>query len=253
MRKYLSLLLAASLVACSKETPKEVEVTFNLGVQSGPMTRAGNEGVYEALSITAPPAPFYLDARSTEDNSLSYSMVTGEPLTMTVGEYEVTGAGYGPTIEKANNGTLYYWPYWEVDEMVDVSVDATEYTVQANFKCFALVFDRSEVARVELFVPSRGCVDLRMNGSDDYWVLYATPDEGFEWSSSNSLHLYVHPVDELHYQMRAFYIGNVTGGQSHDDYVNATFGYWYKLSPCEVTETSGAMWISFPEWQEGSF
>ena len=124
MRKYLSLLLAASLVACSKETPKEVEVTFNLGVQSGPMTRAGNEGVYEALSITAPPAPFYLDARSTEDNSLSYSMVTGEPLTMTVGEYEVWGSGYGNTIEKANNGTLYYWPYWEVDEMVDVSVDA---------------------------------------------------------------------------------------------------------------------------------
>lgn len=251
MRNYTLLLLAVLSVSCAKAV-REVEVTFGLGVSSGPLVRS-DDGVYSALSATAPVGPFSLVARSEDNELRSYSVTTGVPLTMAVGGYEVTGSGSGETVCSVRSGRLCSSPSWTVDESVEVGTESSEYSVTASYSCFALVFDRSEVDRVETLDSSGAVVELEMPGDAGHWVLYARTDGAGVWTRNSPLYVYVYPEDEVYGEVRMYMVGNVQGGTSGSDYLNAEYGRWYRLSPGRVEVTSGSMGVNFPEWTEGSY
>ena len=248
MRKYLSLLLAAVLVACAKENPKEVEVTFNLGVQSGPMTRAGNDGIYSAISATLPSGPFSLSAKSTENALRTYDITTGVPLTMAVGGYDVTGSWAGQAISQVYQGFLYPEPTWSVSKTVTVSQDGAELSVPASWTCPALVFDLSEVSKV-VFRGKGGDVTITsFPGTDDYGIVY--PKSTGTWANGDYyLTVTVYSKDEVYGEPRIYKVENLLPDVG---YTYVQDGYWYLLSPGKVDVVSGSMGVVFPDWKEGS-
>ena len=248
MRKYLSLLLAALSVACAKETPREVDVVFNLGVTSGPITRAGNDGIYSAISATLPGGPFTLSAQSTDNALRSYSITTGVPLTMAVGGYDVTGSWTGRALSQIYRGVLYSEPTWSASKTVTVSEDGAELSVPASWTCPAFVFDLSEVSKV-VFRGNGGEVTLTsFPGTEDYGIVYPKPD-GIWGLGDYYLTVTVYSKDEIYGEPRIY---KVETSSPNIDYTDVQNGYWYLLSPGKVEVVSGSMGVVFPEWKEGA-
>lgn len=252
MRKMLCLFASviAATVACSKQDAspaEEVEVTFNLGVVSGPITRAGNEGVYESISSTAPSGPFSLSAQSVENSLRSYDITTGVPLSMAVGGYDVTGAWKGRALSQIYRGVLYSEPTWSASKTVTISESGAELSIPAAWTCPALVFDLSEVSKV-VFRGASGEVTLTsFPGTEDYGVVYPKPDGA--WGLGDYyLTVTVYPTDEIYGEPRIY---KVETSSPDLDYTYVQNGYWYLLSPGKVEVVSGSMGLMFPEWSEG--
>ncbi len=247
MRKYLSLLLAALSVACAKETPREVDVVFNLGVTSGPITRAGNDGIYSAISATLPGGPFTLSAQSTDNALRSYDITTGVPISMAVGGYDVTGAWNGRALSQIYRGVLYSEPTWSASKTVTISEDGAELSVPASWTCPALVFDLSEVSKV-VFRGASGEVTLTsFPGTSEYGVVYPKPD-GIWGLGDYYLTVTVYPTDEIYGEPRIY---KVETSSPDLEYTYVQAGYWYLLSPGKVEVVSGSMGVVFPDWKEG--
>lgn len=245
MRKYLSLLLAALSVACAKETQREAEVVFSLGVPSGQITRATTDGIAAALSACTPAGPFSLSAKSQTNELRTYAVTTGEALTMAVDSYAVTGSGEGRFLSNITLGVASTSPAWAVNATVSVDGDG-ELSVPANYTCLALVFDKAKTEKITLGGASSDVAVSAMGGNDEYGVVFVKYSSS-SWYRDRPLWVYVFPTDKV-YGDTAIY--KFVSGNS-DGFINARYGYWYLLQPGEVDVASGQFGIEFPAWKEG--
>lgn len=249
--KKAALFIVASAILFSCAKPEElVSVRFNLGVESGPITRAMPDGLSDALDATLPSGPFSLKAQSTDNDLRSYSVTTGVPITMAVGGYSVTGSGVGSSISEITNGTLYSSPTWSLSSEVTVTQNTTDFSLSASYTCPAFVFDLSEVDYVE-FANGANIVKITsFPGTEDFGVVY--PKNGStSWISSKSLWLYVYPVDKVNGETALYKIISPSSSAS-GDFTQVRNGYWYKFSPGKVDVVSGSINMGFNEWQEGN-
>ena len=234
VRFNLLLLTVLALSACSKGE-EYVTVRFDLGVESGPITRTMPDGLSDALEATQPSGPFSLKAQSTDNDLRSYS---------------VTGSGVGGSISEITNGTLYSSPSWSLSSEVTVTQNSTDFSLSASYTCPAFVFDLSEVDYVE-FANSANIVKITsFPGTEDFGVVY--PKNGStSWISSKSLWLYVYPVDKVNGETALYKIISPSSSAS-SEFTQVRNGYWYKFSPGKVDVVSGSLNMGFNEWQEGN-
>lgn len=249
MNKFFFTLLAgaALLSSCSKHE-EMVSVRFDIGVSSGPITRAMPDGLSEALSATAPSGPFSLSAKSTDNDLRSYSVTTGVPLTMAVGGYAVTGSGVGGFISKVTGGNIYSSPSWAVSKSVTVTESSTEFSLDASYSCPALVFDLSEVDYVEFSNGADIFTLTSFPGTEGFGVVYPKPETS--WISSKPLWVYVYPKDKVNGETALYKVISPTTNASAE-LLQVRNGYWYKLSPGKVEVVSGSLGLTFPEWMDG--
>ncbi len=245
--RFTLLLLSVLILSCAKGETL-VSVRFDVGVESGPITRAMPDGLSEALSATAPSGPYSLTAQSTENSLRSYSVTTGVDVTMAVGPYDVTGKWSGSAISKITGGYLYPSPSWSVSEGVTVTESSTEFSVAAQYTCPAFVFDLSEVDYVEFANGADIVTVTSFPGTDAYGVVYPKPDQ--YWIASKPLWVYVYPKDKVNGETVIYKV--ITPSANADaELTQVRNGYWYLLSPGKVDVVSGSLGVSFPEWMEG--
>lgn len=244
--KFTLLLLSALILSCSKGETL-VSVRFDVGVESGPITRAMPDGLPDALSATNPSGPFSLTAQSTDNDLRSYSITSGVSLAMATGGYSVTGNGNGVLISKISSGNLYSSPSWSVSQDVTVTESSTEFSVAAQYTCPAFVFDLSEVDYVEFANGADIVTVTSFPGTDAYGVVYPKPDQ--YWLPSKPLWVYVYPKDKVNGETVIYKV--ITPSANADaDLTQVRNGYWYLLSPGKVDVVSGSLGVTFPEWME---
>lgn len=251
MNKLILSLAAALVVAsCSKPVDEFVSVRFDLGVESGPITRVMPDGLSDAFAATQPSGPFSLKAQSTDNDLRYYSVTTGVALTMAVGGYAVTGSGVGSSISEITNGTLYSSPTWSVSSEVTVTQNATDFSLSASYTCPAFVFDLSEVDYVEFANGANIVKVISFPGTDEFGVVY--PKNGStSWIANKPLWLYVYPVDKVNGETALYKIISPSSSAS-GEFTQVRPGYWYKFSPGKVDVVSGSLGIGFNEWMEGN-
>lgn len=239
--------LIALALSCSNPCDF-VSVCFNVGVESGPITRAMPDGLSDALSETSPTGPFSLTAQSTENSLRSYSVTSGVPETIAVGRYSLTGKGVGGFISKITGGNLYSSPTWSVSEDVTVTESSTEFSLTALYTCPAFVFDLSEVDYVEFSNGADIFTLTSFPGTDEYGVVYPKPDQ--YWLPSKPLWVYVYPKDKVNGETSLYKVITPSSG-ADAELTQVRNGYWYKFSPGKVDVVSGSIGVSFPEWLDG--
>lgn len=244
--RFTLLLLSALILSCSKGETL-VSVRFDLGVESGPITRAMPDGLTDALSATAPAGPFSLSAQSNENSLRSYAVTTGIQIQMAVGGYTLSGKGTGGLLSKISSGNLYSSPSWSVSEDVTVTESSTEFSLSASYTCPAFVFDLSEVDYVEFSNGADIYALTSFPGTDSFGVVYPKPDQF--WIASKPLWMYVYPKDKVNCETALYKI--ITPSANADaELTQVRNGYWYKFSPGKVDVVSGSMGITFSQWME---
>lgn len=247
MRKIIkSCALIALALSCSKQDVS-VSVCFNVGVESGPITRTMPDGLSDAISATSPSGPFSLTAKSTDNELRSYSVTSGVPATIATGRYSVTGAGSGVLISKITGGNLYSSPSWAVSDDVTVTESSTEFSLVASYTCPAFVFDLAEVDYVEFLNGADIFTLTSFPGTGAYGVVYPKPDQ--YWIPSKPLWIYVYPKDKVNGETALYKVITPSTG-ADAELTQVRSGYWYKFSPGKVDVVSGSMGITFAQWME---
>ena len=239
--------LSALVVACSKQD-KIVEVSFSVGVDSGPMTRAFSEAFADALSQAVPPGPFSLKAQSKTNEMRSYSVTTGDTIQMAVDSYAVTGSGKGDVVAEITAGEILSYPAWSVNSDVTVGDNGGTYSVPASYTCVAIAVDKTKVEKIEMNNGANTVTVTDFGGNDDAGVVFIKCTG--TWTSSKALWVYVYPIDKVNCETALYKL--ISTPTAVDGYVRVQNGYWYALTPGNVDVASGSMGVTFNSWNEGT-
>lgn len=243
-------MLALSLASCTKPSERTATVRFRVGVESGviPSIRSFSSSLSDAFASSAPSGPFKLEAVSSDNPIRSYSVTTGEAVTMAVGPYTVTGSGKGNEVAPVRNGVVTDSPAWSLSASVDVSDAVGEYSLPASYRSIALAFDLSEVSKVVFHNGSQDTEVKSFPGNGEVGVLYASNTPGMMWMPAVPLSVTVYPVDSA---LGEPVLYNLIGVNLPEDGIFVEYGKWYRLSPGRVSVVSGTMGVGFPEWEAG--
>lgn len=248
MRNKTTILALAVLLAvgCAKENPTagEASVTFLVGIQSGEMP---TKGVAEVLAGIVPSGSLQLTIRSTTNSQRVYQVTAGQPATIAIDTYQVTGQ-YTPAAPFiCTRGQIYAEPRFSVSTSVAVDGNEDAIAVPVVWDCFAVVRDCSRVASIQATNANASFEELTAwAGNDDYKVAFVTCTSG--WDANYALRLLVTPVDGVNYQPTTFRLVTTPVAGS----ISVRNGYWYEFSPEGVATRSGSLGLTFPEWTEGN-
>lgn len=229
-----------ALLVCGCATEKEEQYQEIRLMVSGVI---GTKSAGDAVNALAPTGAATLRLQGVDVATRVYDVAAGESVRVPLGVYRVSGA-YVPTeVGRACYSSLYYEPSYVVSGDIVVQSGVGEYSVGAEYDCFAVVVDYSDVASVQ-----------HSNNGSDFTVFTTLKREGdygvvFMQSQSASLawHLRVYPQDEAGREMRQYVLAR-SGGSGR---VAVEDGKWYLLTTREVDKEDGIIDVILPSWQQG--
>ena len=238
MRKLL--LLIPLIVACTRMPSTEmVEVTFRL--QNG--TKSFPNAIVETLPLTM---ELTLTNVKTTERVTAY---TGEPITLPVGEYAVSGY-FHPTKVQNVVGTgifLSYQPSIYIDQNVDINNGETSYILDASFRSWVLAAETGEVSKWTMIMDYKETPVEFLIDNTTMWI-FCTGD-----ASARFITTKVYPSDEEHYSTTTFNISTNAAYALNNGGYFVEPGKWYWLHPEEATTSSATMGLRYPNWSEGSW
>ena len=210
------------LVACVGEVPAPMqEITINVGFNG---SKAG--GASDVLAQTLPSG--IADLRLVSE-ALGVDVVLqgGESMSVPVGEYSISGS-YVPASVSCGGIDLAGEPSYDVDATVVVRSGVSQYVVDAEWSCWALVMD-GHAANGYLC----NGVPMSLEGPvGGFYVAYVL--DGGDWT------LTVMPADEDVFGITEI---EVTGNEMQA-------GSWYEFRAGRLWQGSG-MTVEYPGWTEG--
>lgn len=240
-RTILALLALGAVVAsaCTKSLDDNfVTITLQLGTESGYFP---TKGIVEEIEATLP-----AQMQITLTNRVSgeaYTAATGLPVRVPVGSYTAVGRTT-PTIRQTIYGDTHYAtaePLVVVDEVLEVVADKTAYSVTGQYRCFALVANRSEVSGWKVKAEGEWGILERTTATDVMWT-YIVGD----YDADHPLRTMAILGDgsALDY---TFYTEDLQEGG-----LLAEFGKWYLLRPAGGAMQTGSLSLRLPEWTAGN-
>lgn len=232
--------ICAALLICGCVAEKEEQYQEIRLMVSGVI---GTKSAGDAVNAMVPTGVATLRLQGVDVATRVYDVAAGESVRVPLGVYRVSGA-YVPTeVGRACYSSLFYEPSYVVSGDIVVQSGVGEYSVGAQYDCFAVVVDYGDAARVE-----------HSNGADAFVALSTLKREGdygvvFMQSQSASLawYLRVFPQDEAGREMRQYILAR-SGGAGK---VAVEDGKWYLLSTREVDKEDGVIGVILPGWQQG--
>lgn len=251
MKKTIfALSLVLCLAGCTKEQNTAVEPTackvhFTLGsVSSGPITKGE---VPDLLAAHAPSGQVTISLVSLNDNSRSYSAVPGEEITIIPDTYKVTGDYIPASCFDCFRGKFYLEPRFSINTQVTISEEETAYSLPVSWDCFALVKDKTKVAKYRVTDKNITPADVTTWTEDegDLSLVFVTCSSA--WEGDMYFQVKAFPVDETNYQPTTWNL--VTKATTGAFLVKN--GYWYCFNPEGTTAQNGEFSFSYPSWTEG--
>ena len=245
--KKICLLLAVmlSVFSCQKASTLSREVRFSLPFLSGDLTKADLAEIETALSAANPTTAPYNTIQSTSVEARHYTCRVGQSVTLPLDTYSVTGT-YAPEVglQKFRGLTIANEPTYVISETIVVTEDSDVFTLGAEYKCFALVLDKS-VSKSYSLVNTGGALSpvSAYVTTGDVSVCF-----GVASSATGSYSLTVAPVDNVNYEPTTIGLG--FGGGSGA--VALEYGKWYSFSADAAITSSGNMGVNFPTWVNGN-
>ena len=258
-RLTLTLAVATAIAAsCSRieptttaeaqEDPQLVEVTFNLsGVRTGDLTRAAtNADIADAIAATLPTDITLTLTHLTKGGE--YSVALGEKVVLPVGAYSVVYR-HRPTPTAYINGSANYTtaaPVFDISQEIEVEAGVSDYSVTAQYDCFAVAADASVTAKV-LYYDGNGTEQiLRFKESGDVLLIFAHGD----WTPSPLRLVYI-PLDETRYERTTFDLYTTKADANAYGGIFAQPSKWYWFSPGAATTMQSGMFVDYPAWTSG--
>lgn len=254
MKKVVfALIIGATLLpSCTRDfVPAvgsgEAAVVFRVsGITSGDMTKGE---VADLILTTIPEGPFTLNVVSTTDATRTYSVKTGDQVTLAYDTYAVRCTYVPQAKDYCWHGNIYQEPRFEINTTIEVKEGTTEVIIPAEFDCWALVIEYAKVKKYLIADKNGNFVDLTAMVVDDEGergVCYLSSTS--TWTTSSPLRLAAVPRDEENYETKFF---TIVSGPNYDG-TPITNGRWFSFSPVAVDKTSGSVNITFPSWTSGN-
>lgn len=251
MKKALfsALLGLAVLVSCNKEaTPSTPSLhTLSYAMQGGSMYTKSVEAD-EVLSIINARLPESVTlVLQGQTNGKTYNVTTGQAQSIPSDTYTIKGGSYnGEVIGKAVSAAgaaISDTPAIKVStNALTITDEETNYTVSADYNCFALVCDKTIVDNVT-FTDAWGSEHtIPFVTENDTMVIFAQGE-----FSTNPLMLKVTPKDTDTYKVTEYTIRTDGGTQK------ATKGKWYKIEPTTNGKQPKLISYDLPTMTHGTF
>lgn len=247
--KFLAFMVLSGMVmGCSKhvEPVKMQEIRIGIGnVRSGSLE---TKSVNDVLGGTAPTGVVELSLRGVDVATRSYRARVGESMSVPVGRYKVTGS-YEPTVQgTAVFNAVYQEPSYSISQEIDVQEGVSEYSVPAEYNCFAMIIDYNECAKYRWKGWGGEFSDLLwMKRVGDFGVAYFSTQN--RWSAGeSSFTLLAVPADTERKESAEYLLLH----ESSINGVKVQSGKWYKFSPVDVTFQEGGIGVELPEWGAGN-
>lgn len=235
------------VMGCSKEELQEIRIGIG-DVRSGEIgTKAGS--VSEALAATVPTGTVNLVIAGVDVPSRLYYAAQGESVMVPLGRYRVTGQYRPTTLGTVMSNKVWNEPGFDVSGEITVAQGVVEYSVPAEYVCWALVLDRDKCEKY-MHRPTWDAdwTDVGwMKVVGDYAVMYVGMDNTL--TSARPYRLRAVPSD-VESQEAADYA--VVTEWASSAYVNVEAGKWYRFGARDVTFESGTIGVTLPEWEQGN-
>lgn len=245
-RLPLALIALGAVVApvsCTKQdaNPSPEYVTITLSLDAGDSGRFPTKGISEEIAATLPEQMTI--TLTNKASGEAFECTTGMACRIPVGTYTAFGRT-APEVRQEIYGTTHYTsaaPLVVVEQDLDVTEGKTSYSVTAEYRCFALVANRSDVAGWQ--VKSNGeWTALEKSTTSEIWWTFVVGD----YDAEHPLRTMVILPDNsgLDY---TFYTSNLQEGG-----LLAEWGKWYLLRPGSSTMQTGSLGLVLPEWTAGN-
>lgn len=249
-KAILAALLTGSavLASCTKEaTQTQPPKTrfFSYEMASGSMYQTRSVTSDAVLSIINDALPETVACNFSGEKN--FVVKTGEYSEIPSGTYSVSGTYIGKTVGgmlSQDLGAVTLSPAVKINQTLTVTDEETNYTLSGTYFCFAIVWDATEVERIEF--------------TDAYGKTYEMPslENGNTRLAfvqgeliNNFLCMSVYPVDTENYQTSEYTIATRTGNGL--DY--AEFGKWYMVSPSLGGNQPKWLGLELPDFVQGEF
>lgn len=242
---FLSLLCIIVAQSCTKQNLSEkiVSVVFNLdGFDTGSFP---TKGMAEVIAATLPTS---LDLTVTNTTTgQSYSTVTGEPINIPVGTYQVTACNEPASVQDIAGIALFlsHTPRVRIDTEVEVVSGVGSYSLTATYESVALAVLTSETSNWAGATSNQVGFTVDAIESGIYKWVFLTGD-----IKTRKFITTLTPVDGS--ANRNFTIvGNRESLINFSDGLFVQAGHWYILHPSDIPYQSGGFSVNFPEWLAG--
>ena len=248
----VAVLVALAMGGCRRSGEPEQEVVFRLsGVRTGAIEvkSASDSLVNVVLGMREPNGTPELSLQSTSVASRRYTVAVGRAVSIPVGTYQVSGR-YTPTqkLYSLQGNGVYEEPVYKVSSEVTVREGVDSYEVAAEYDCWALVVDGSDVSRVDYKAEramSYATMDLPVV-SEGVSVVYV--DLQYSWDTYQPTCWKFFPVDEVDYETREY---ELVTKEPKDTQFQVRAGRWYMFGTRAVDRQEGEIGITMPGWQKG--
>lgn len=240
-------LIAGGCGEANPDQPQGGEVLITIGgVASGDLaTKTDGDAVATIIKTTAPTGTPTLSLQSTTNAARSYTVTPGVPVNLPYDTYTVTGRYVPSKRGDTMRGAVYAEPRYKVAATIEVVPDKGEYSVPAEYECFALVIDYATTKRYTHLTSNMDTVDFTLFAtSGDMGIAYIFVSS--EWGQYRN-RITAYPTDEAEHEATEYAL--VTN-RNYDGYYVQN-GKWYCFSPAAVETESGALGIELPEWEAG--
>lgn len=246
--------LALLLAGCAKEENAPIPgaspctVTLTLGtVASGSLTK-GDDKVADLLDAHSPSGEVYIRLVSTSDNTRVYDAKPGKEIAIIPDTYKVTGAYSPKSVFDCFRGKFYLEPRFSIDTEITVTPDTDTYALPVSWNCFALVRDKTKVARFQVMDKNVSPADITTWTEDEGDLSLVFVHCTSAWEGDMYFRLTAYPADEQNYQPTSWQLVTkaATGSLLVKD------GTWYCFTPEGTTAKNGSFSFTFPAWTAGS-
>ena len=247
--KKLALIVCAAILAC-KPTPQTQEVRFQTKiVESNSMTRATDHDAI--LSLIHNTYPNLVPVLQYDDGT-SVSIQMGRTYTINVGTWQVNGSNSYITMDEVmSGGKLANEPKITIDTEVEIKPGVTNYTLPAEVKSVAFVYQIDEVQNVYYTGKNSASPTTKLTfgvASGNYCVFFLEADPDVE--GNNVFDMLIIPSDSSK-KSTTFYFSYTPRNYNGNPVTVLENGKYYVLHPEGVTEVSGNFNVSIPEWTCG--
>lgn len=252
MRRVVWVVCVALLVGCEVMDEKEVDVVLRVGsVRSGEIgVKAADGEIGAAVAAVVPSGAAGLTLQSLDVSSRRYYVSSGQEVRVAVGRYRVSGSyEKEQRVGTLRNNAVVDEPIYVVPEQeIVVEEGVSEYVVNAQWACWALVLDRDLVSGYKQREDRLDNWREIAFGSGDLEVLFV--GSGVTWDEIATLYLRSEPADAENYEAKEYRLVNGDNNQGAGA-TRVRDGYWYVMGPTAVTFQSGAIGVVYPEWRKG--
>jgi len=248
--KFFSLLAMLTILSCAKPV-QEQEVSFHAKyIECGSMTRATDHNeILQTIESTYTMFPVKLYTNEADNQFIQ--MEFGRSYTVPVGTFRVTGYNSNlitMTFQPSSKYRLGKSPWFYTDSNVTIQYGTTDYCLPVEVRSAGVVFDRSEVSKLQVMGQSGSYIDM----SDDDFVLsehYGLFFINGSFSGTEKVHIKVIPKTGANKET-VFYFAAENDNEPANIYAPLEGGKYFVLHPDAVTELSGITFsLGVPTWE----